>query len=81
MILSANFWRDAAERAIKTAAQTLLASFGIGVSVLSVNWQACLSITATATVLSVLSSIGSEDFGVFGTASLVGPPDAKPPTP
>ena len=62
---------DAAERAIKTFAQTLAAALGAGaVDILSVDWQSALSISAGAALISVLMSVGSEPFGNRGTASL-----------
>jgi hypothetical protein len=69
--MSSQFLKDAAERAIKTFAQTLLAYFGAGVfDVLHANWGNALSIAAGATVLSVLSSLVSVNLGNSGTASL-----------
>lgn len=65
--------QDTAERAIKTASQTLLASLGVGAAhtgIQDLPWVAALSVSATATVLSVLMSLGSLSFGSSGTASL-----------
>lgn len=67
------FWVDAAERAIKTAAQVAVAFFIVGeTSVVSVNWQGIAGVAAAAAVASVLTSIASEPFGKKGTASLAG---------
>jgi hypothetical protein len=59
--MSKAFIRAAAERAIKTFAQTLVAVLGIGLTdVLAVDWKAALSASAAAALLSILSSIGSD---------------------
>lgn len=58
------FWIAAAERAIKTFAQTLVALIGTGaVGIMDLDWPQMISIAATATVLSVLTSIASANFG------------------
>lgn len=56
---SAKFWQDAAERALKTAAQSVLAVFVAGVTILSVDWVDTLAIGATAALVSVLTSVAS----------------------
>lgn len=53
------FWRATGERAIKTAAQTAIASIGTTAAIHHVDWLLVVSITALATVLSVLTSIAS----------------------
>lgn len=66
------FWLDAAERALKTAAQTLLALWGTdGLDLLSVSWGPALSVAGGAALLSVLTSIASSRVGDPGTASVV----------
>ncbi|WP_024356672.1 holin [Leucobacter chironomi] len=66
------FWRDAIERAIKTAAQTATALIGTGmVGILDVDWVQVGSVTLVAAALSVLTSIGSGPVADPGTASLV----------
>ena len=50
--------RAAAIRAVKTGAQTLASLIGTGaVGILALDWPQMLSVTATAMVLSVLTSI------------------------
>lgn len=67
---TAAFWRDTAERAIKTAAQTLAGTFGgDAVGLFDIDWSTSLSITAGAVVLSVLMSIGSDAATRRGDAS------------
>lgn len=67
------FWIDAAERAVKTAAQTALALLGTGlVGVLEVDWAQLASVSLVAALVSVLTSIGSDPLGERGTASLTG---------
>ena len=56
------FWKGAAERAIKTFAQTLGAGLILGVGVLDVDWVVALSLAATATLASLLTSVGSPEF-------------------
>ncbi len=69
--MDSRFFADAAERAVKTFAQTLLAYFGAGaLDVLSADWGEALSVAAGAVVLSVLTSLLSVKFGHSGTASL-----------
>lgn len=69
--MNKQFFADAAERAIKTFAQTLLAYFGAGVlDVLSADWGEALSVGGGAVVLSLLTSLLSVKFGHSGTASL-----------
>lgn len=65
------FWKDAAERAIKTGVQSLIATFGVGTTVLEMDWGAALAVSGTATLLSVLTSIVSEPVGDREQASLV----------
>lgn len=62
MIWTRSFWKGAAERAIKTAAQTLAATFVIGVPIFELDVPTGLAISATATVASLLTSIGNAEF-------------------
>lgn len=71
MLWSRSFWVDATERAVKTFAQSALATLGVGATdIMSVNWMGVLSVGAGAAVVSVLTSIASERTGISGTASL-----------
>lgn len=68
------FWKDAAERAVKTFAQVLLLLLGSGTSALNlldVNWQSALATAAGAAVLSLLTSMASSTVGSSTSASLL----------
>ena len=54
-----SFWGASVERAIKTAAQTAIATIGTTALIHEVDWAVVGSATALATVLSVLTSIAS----------------------
>lgn len=72
-MLSKSFWIDAAERAVKTAAQTAVAMLGTGmVGIIDVDWQNVASVSAVAAVVSLLTSIASNPVGDRGTAAVVG---------
>jgi hypothetical protein len=66
-----DFLLDAAERALKTFVQSLLAVLTVqGVSsLLDVDWLQALSVAGLATVISVLTSLLSVKLGGNGTAS------------
>lgn len=69
--MNSQFFKDAAERAIKTFAQTLLVYFGAdALDVLNANWGNALSLALGAVVLSILTSLLSLKLGNSGTASL-----------
>lgn len=66
------FWRETAERAIKTAAQAALAFFVIGqTDLMSLDWLVVLSGAGVAAIASILTSLASSPFGTPGTPSLV----------
>ena len=69
---TARFWKDSAERAVKTFAQALAAALSAGAAgLLSVPWTDALSIAGMATVLSFLTSVGGMNVGEKGAASMV----------
>ena len=85
-LLTGSFWLDTLERAIKTAAQTLLGLIGTNVvDVTSLDWQEVGIAVGFTTALSVLTSIVSSGIGEPGTASVLNPapPDTleDPPVP
>lgn len=65
------YWKDTAERAVKTFAQSLVAAVAVGTPLLDIEWTTALGLAGAATLLSVLSSIGSAAFGRADSASLV----------
>lgn len=73
MLWSMNFWKGAAERALKTLVQVLAAAFVVGVPVNAVDIRGALLLAATAVVASLCTSILSADF-------VAGPPsgDVQP---
>lgn len=61
------FWKATGERAIKTFAQTLIALIGTtAVTIVDLDWLQMLGVSLTATLLSVLTSIASANFGTTG---------------
>ncbi len=71
------FWKATAERAVKSFAQSLLALLSAGsIGLLQVDWVTTLSTAGMATVLSVLSSVGSSRIGVEGSPSALRVPSA-----
>ena len=55
-----DFWEATAERAVRTFAQSLLATLGVaGVGVVDADWGQALSVGAMAAVLSVLTSVAA----------------------
>lgn len=65
-----DFWKATAERAVKTAAQAGIALFAAGVTIIDIDWGQGAAVVATATLLSVLSSVASNNFGPFEGPSL-----------
>lgn len=58
-ITDKTFWVGVLERALKTFAQSLIASFGVGVTLLNADWVGVLAVAGTATFLSVLTSLAA----------------------
>lgn len=53
-----NWVKAAGVRAVKTMAQTALSMLTVGQAVMEVNWVNVLSVTATAGIISILTSVG-----------------------
>ena len=69
-MFSVMFWKDALERAVRTAAQAAVALLTAGATgLLDVDWVQVASVSGLAAVVSVLTSVGSG--AVTGDASLV----------
>ena len=64
------YWRAVFERAVKTACQASISLLAAGVTILDIDWAQGAAVVATATVLSVLSSIASTHMGEFTGPSL-----------
>jgi hypothetical protein len=63
MLWNKDFWRGAAERAIKSFAQALVVFVGAaGVGVLDIDWVTSLGIAVAVALASVLTSVGNADF-------------------
>ena len=60
-LMNRKFWLGVLERAFKTFAQSLIAAFGVGVTLLNADWVGILAVAGTATLLSVLTSIATPD--------------------
>lgn len=59
-LLSGRFWEAAAERCVKTFAQTLLAQISIGsVGIVHLDWSTMMDISGTAALASILTSIAT----------------------
>lgn len=56
--MNKKWWKAAGVRALKTFAQTAVAMITVGSAVTDVDWIAVLSVSATAAVASMLTSIG-----------------------
>ncbi len=66
------FWRDALERAVRTAAQAAATAFGGDVvNVWAVDWQTVTGLSLGAALLSVLMSLGARKIGAADSASMV----------
>lgn len=80
--LGAQFWKQAGERAVKTAIQVFIAVLSVGnVGILNAPWTTALSTAAMAALLSVLTSLVSEPVGQRRTPSVIGEPaDGQTPT-
>ncbi len=69
--MTKKYWLDVLERAVKTAAQTAIGVISTHTMIGDIDWPSILSITATSTIVSVLTSIVSSNFGESGTASIL----------
>ena len=66
------FWQSAIERAVKTAAQAVVAAVGlVQFDILTADWGALAALSGSAAVLSVLSSLASTRVGEKDSPSLL----------
>lgn len=68
---TSTFWIDTAERAIKTVAQSLIATLAVGIPLWEIDWLDSLGVALTAGLISLLTSIASTATGSAESASLV----------
>lgn len=73
-MLTKSFWIGVADRAVKTAAQTLVTLWGAdqAFNLLEIDLVPALGVAAGAAVLSVLTSLASARVGDEGTSLLRG---------
>lgn len=66
------FWKDVAERAIKTFAQVAATFLVLGTTgVADVDWVLVVSVAGVSALVSVLTSVASEGVGTPGNASVL----------
>ncbi len=69
------FWRDTAERAVSTAAQSAVAVLSAeGLGLLDVSWLDTASVSGLAALLAVLKALAASHMGDPQSASLLDPP-------
>jgi hypothetical protein len=80
---SIGFWKATAERAIRTFAQALAAVLVAGATnLLDVDWVAALGTAGLATLLAVLTAVGTARIGPHGPGILEAPTsDSAAPRP
>ena len=70
-MFTADFWKGALERAVKTFLQSFVAvliasagadAIGVTAGLGDVNWLSAASVAALATILSIATSVGNADF-------------------
>ena len=78
----ASFWKDAGERALKSAAQAaVLALGGDALNAWSIDWQTISGLGLGGAALSLLTSVASAGVANRGTASLTKAVEPAPATP
>lgn len=75
-MFTASFWKQAIERAVKTAAQVSVVFLGgsqVALDLWTIDPAKLAGIAAGGFVLSILTSVGSEPFGPTEDPSIVDP--------
>ncbi|MGW2177714.1 holin [Streptomyces sp. NPDC001732] len=71
-VFSGAFWAATAERAVRTAAQTLLAALGLtAADALDADWGQALALAGGAALLAVLTAISAAGTGEPGLTEIV----------
>ena len=72
-MFSLSFWKDAVERAVKSAAQAVLLALGGSevANLFTIDWRIALGAALAGALISLLTSIASAPFGERGSASLI----------
>lgn len=73
-MFTAKFWRETVERAVKTAAQSVILFWGVGDGLLNAweaDWAGAGGIALGGAVLSLLTSIVSAGIGPSNSPSMV----------
>ena len=71
-MFTVGFWREALERAVKTAAQfALVGGLADATNVLVMDWQQVAAAAGAGFVVSFATSVASLPFGPGGSASVV----------
>ena len=67
------FWKEAAERALKTGAQALVLGLGLGegLNIFDMDWMLALGFLLGGVLLSILTSVISAPIGKKGSASSI----------
>ncbi len=73
MFTSANYWKQVAERCVKSAAQALLGlwALDVGFNTLDADYQLAFGVASGAAVLSLLTSLVTAGFGEKDSPSAV----------
>lgn len=78
-MFTTSFWKQAAERAAKSAAQALLGLWALdGFNTLNADYKLAFGVATGAAVLSALTSVVSLPFGTAGSPSVVELPATGP---
>jgi hypothetical protein len=78
-LFTVSFWRQAAERAAKSAAQALIGMWALdGANILHAHWDVAFGVAGGAVVLSLLTSIVTVGVGEPNSPSAVEVPPTTP---